>query len=335
MTTEVREQRRGLSARARVALGVAIIAVLAIAGIGWGAASDRAALAAAGHGAGQALLLLPLLVGLHLGQLFIAASAWRGLFTGPAPGAGTFYRLRIIREGIDSLLPVAQVGGEIVGARLLSGQGVPPTKAAASVIVDVTLELLTQVAFLLLGLLALAWLSNGAAWAAWLRVALAGAAAAAAFLLAQRFGMLRAIEALLGAIARRWPALGSYDGLQDSALGFYRRPGPLLNAAGLHLLAWMLGSIETWAVLHALGAAVTPLQAFAVESLGMAGRSAGFAIPAALGAQEGGFVLAAAAIGLPVAPALALSLVKRAREVLVGLIGLGLWRLAAIRRPAP
>jgi hypothetical protein len=88
-------------------------------------------------------------------------------------------------------------------------------------------------------------------------------------------------------------------------------------------------------VLHVLGVDAGPLQAFAVESLGMAARSAGFAVPGALGLQEGGFALAAIAVGLPPGPALALSLVKRLREITVGIIGLTLWRLDAGRlRPA-
>jgi hypothetical protein len=67
----------------------------------------------------------------------------------------------------------------------------------------------------------------------------------------------------------------------------------------------------------------------------MAARSAGFAVPGALGLQEGGFALAAIAVGLPPGPALALSLVKRLREITVGIIGLTLWRLDAGRlRPA-
>ena len=282
----------------------------------------------------RALWLLPGLAGLHLGQLLLSAIGWRALFAGPRPGVATFYRLRIIREGIDSLLPVAQVGGEIVGARLLSQRGIPISQAGASVVVDVTLELLTQVLFLVAGLCALAWLSPGGAWSAWGAALLTGAGVAAALLLGQRFGLLRVLEGLLRGIARRWPALAgtSLDGIHAAALDFYRRPIPLLRGTALHLLSWMLGAIETWAVLNALGVPVTPLQAFTIESLGMAGRSAGFAIPAALGAQEGGFVLAAAALGLPVGPALALSLVKRMREILVGLVGLALWRMAV--RPA-
>ena len=230
---------------------------------------------------------------------------------------------------------MAQVGGEIVGSRLLAREGIALSRAGASVIVDVTIELLTQVIFLLAGLCTLSLLSQGAASGRWLGAILAAGAAILAFLLAQRFGLLRVLEALLRGIAARWPAMAgaSLDGLHASALDFYRRPLPLLRCTGLHLVAWMLGSLETWAVLNVIGIPATPLQAFTIESLGMAARSAGFAIPAALGAQEGGFVLAAAAVGLPVAPALALSLVKRMREVLVGLVGLALWRLA-VQRPA-
>ena len=315
------------------------IAAVASGGVILGLTSYRDTFAKAGTGLVQALWILPGLVCLHLVQLLLSGVAWRSLFAGSRPPLATFYRLRIIREGIDSLLPVAQVGGEIVGARLLSRHDVAPSRAAASVIVDVTIELLTQLGFLVMGLCALAWLSRAVdrqAAGVWAEALLAGVAVTAAFILAQRFGMLRALEALLRGMARRWPALagGSLDGLHAAALDFYRQPTALLlRGIGLHLFAWMLGSIETWATLYALGVAVTPLQAFTVESLGMAARSAGFAIPAALGAQEGGFMLAAAAIGLPVAPALLLSLVKRLREILVGLIGLALWR-RTMPRPA-
>ena len=304
------------------------VAAVVVAGLALAALTGWDTLVAAGTGALQALWLLPILVALNLSQLLLSAVAWRGLFASPRPGVIAFHRLRVIREGIDSLLPVAQVGGSIVTARMLSRRGIAGSQAGASVIVDLTVELLTQVLFLLAALAVLAWLSEQAAWTAWLQALLAGCGALAAFLAAQRFGALRALEALLRGMAKRFPALavGLLDGLHDAALAFYRRPASMLRCIGLHLVAAGLGTVETWAVLHALGIPVTPLQAFAIENLGMAARSAGFAIPAALGAQEGGFVLAAAAVGVPAGPALALSLVKRAREVAVGLIGLALWR---------
>ena len=337
-------QRRGPHLEDGVAAPRSIVgwplAIGAVAGGGivLGIISSWSGFAIEGASVTGALWIVPGLVGLHLGQLLLAGLAWRCLFAGSGPDVGTFYRLRIIREGIDSLLPVAQIGGEIVGARLLSQHGVALSRAGASVVVDVTIEFLTQVAFLLAGLCTLAWLSHDAAgWGAWLGAVLAGVGATVALFLAQRFGVLSALEALMRGIARRWPALAgtTLDGLHAAALDFYRRPRALMRCTLVHLLAWALGSVETWAVLNVRGVPATPLQAFTVESLGMAARSAGFAIPAALGAQEGGFLLAAASVGLPVGPAFALSLIKRMREILVGMVGLALWRSIGRRAALP
>jgi uncharacterized membrane protein YbhN (UPF0104 family) len=62
--------------------------------------------------------------------------------------------------------------------------------------------------------------------------------------------------------------------------------------------------------------------ALLLESLGQAIRGAAFAIPGALGVQEGGYLLLAPLVGLPPDVALAVSLAKRARELLLGVPGL-------------
>ncbi len=280
----------------------------------------------------RALWLLPLLVAWHLGQLFLAALGWRCLPAAPPCGLAAFWRLRIVREGIDSLLPVAQVGGEMVGSRLLARRGMTLGSAGASVVVDVGLEVSTQLLFLLAGL---TWLGlrHGGGVGSWTKLVLAVGVAALGVGLAQAGGGLRLLEALSDRIGRRWPALGdvSLQGLHAAVAAIYRRRSGVGQSLGWHFLAWVLGTMETFLVLHAMGLAVSPAQAFVIESLGMAGRSAGFAIPAALGAQEGGFVLAAAAVGVAAPAALALSLTKRLREIGGGLIGLLLWRLEAAR----
>ena len=292
--------------------------------------------AVVGANAARVLWVVPGLVALHLSQLLIAGLAWRSLVSGERPGVRAFWRLRVIREGIDSVLPVAGVGGEIVGVQLLARRGVASSRAAASVVVDVTLELLTQVLFLLAGLCVLASISgrasqSGGQWEA----VVAGAVTALGLLLAQRFGLLRALEALARGIARRWPALAgaTLDGLQAEVLRIYRAPAAMFGCVVLHGAAWAMGTIESWIVLHLLGAPVGVLQALVIESVGMAARSAGFAVPGAIGVQEGGFALAALAVGLPAEAGLSLSLVKRAREIAVGLIGIALWR-ARSWRPA-
>ena len=272
------------------------------------------------------LWLLPALVALHLLQLLISTQAWR-LLLPKGTRLRHLYRLRIIREGIDSLLPVAQVGGEVVGAQLLARDGSPLAKAAASVVVDVTVEFLSQLVFLLIGVAAMAALSSNGAWEEWSSVALLTAVTAGGLLAAQRFGVLRLVEALARQIEARWPAAGSLVGMDADVSALYGRLGLVIQSAGLHLLAWLLGSLESWAVLRVLGTGVTPVQALIIEALGMAARSAGFMVPGALVVQETGFALAAAAAGLPESAGLFLSLVKRVREVTVGLLGLALWWL--------
>ena len=317
-----------MTARRRWTLFVALAAAACAA---WAVFAAWQTALAVGAGVLSALWLLPALMGLHLGQLMISSRAWRVLLVAPAAGRAAFFRMRLVREGIDSLLPVAQIGGELVGAQLLARHATALPMAVASVVVDVTIEFLTQVVFLLCGLAALAALPSGSAAVtlrSWIGAGVLTAAVAAALVTAQRFGVLRLIEGIGRRIASRFPALAgvSLDGLDGAALGLYGRRNPMLRSAGLHWVAWMLGTFETWAVLQALGGRVTLLQALVIESLGMAARSAGFVVPGALAVQEAGFALAAASVGVPEVMGLSLSAVKRVREIGVGLIGLALWR---------
>jgi uncharacterized membrane protein YbhN (UPF0104 family) len=64
----------------------------------------------------------------------------------------------------------------------------------------------------------------------------------------------------------------------------------------------------------------------------MAARSAGFAVPGALGIQEEGFILVCGLFGVSPDAAIALSMVKRLREVLFGIPGLIIWQWSEIKR---
>jgi putative membrane protein len=311
-----------------------VLGAVAVAGIAWVSFSTWADIEDVGQGVLNALWTLPLVITLHMVQLFLSSVAWRTLFIEPRPRIAAFFRLRLIREGIDSLYPVAQIGGEVIGARMLARLGVSMGKAGASVIVDLTLEVLAQAAFLLTGVSVLAMLAGGGRSIEWLGTMALAVIAACGFLLAQRLGLLRLLEMLVDRIGGRFRVLAdlSLTGLHAAAEGFYRQGGALLRATLLHFLSWSLGSVETYIVLRALGAPASLSQALVVESLGMAARSAGFAIPGALAVQEGGFVLAALSVGLPDSAGLSLSLVKRAREALVGSAGVTLaWWGGGIR----
>ena len=107
----------------------------------------------------------------------------------------------------------------------------------------------------------------------------------------------------------------------------------LALSLSLHVTSFLMHATEVWLTLYLMGAGTGAGGAILLESLGLAARSAAFIIPSGWGAQEASLVALAGAAGLPVETALALGLVKRAREFAVGLPGLVAWALAERRRP--
>ena len=70
-------------------------------------------------------------------------------------------------------------------------------------------------------------------------------------------------------------------------------------------------------------------------SLGQAVRSAAFIVPGGYGVQEGGYMLIGAFYGLPAETGLALSLIKRVREIILGIPGLLDWQIFEGKRLWP
>ena len=144
--------------------------------------------------------LLPITL-FHVVPLYFDAVSWRELFpTSNRPGVLRFIWMRWIRELISTLLPVAGVGGDFVGARLAQQRGVPGAQAAASMVVDITVGAATQVVFVVAGVVlftagARAHASAAMAWGLLIGVAVF-TAAIGAFVRIQHnrmFGLLMAV----------------------------------------------------------------------------------------------------------------------------------------------
>ena len=86
----------------------------------------------------------------------------------------------------------------------------------------------------------------------------------------------------------------------------------------LHAAAWFATAAQSWLALRYMGAPLSFATVVAMESLISAIRSVAFAVPNALGVQEGGYVALAVVFGLPPEVALALSLLRRARDLAFG-----------------
>ena len=274
-----------------------------------------------------------------------AAVGWAGLGwfavfpSRQRPSLWSCVSLRFVREGINTLLPVAQVGGDFVGGRLLAKRGVPAALAGASMFVDLMTQALTQFLFTMGGLALLVWIEGDGPIVRAVAGGLAVAAPALfAFYLLQRRGGHRLIEAALRrfAGAREWRIFGAVDQLYDSLRRLYRNGPRVTGAIVIHLIGWVVGALEVWICLRAMGFSIGFTEALVIESLAQAVRGAAFAIPGALGAQEGGLVALCAIFGIPMEAALALSLVKRAADLSIGIPGLIGWHaLEGRRAPEP
>ncbi len=283
----------------------------------WGAAGI-------GETVDRALPALPASIAVHATQLLLSALGWRCIMRRPRPAVWVVARLRWVREAVNTMLPFAGVGGGLAAGRMLARElGYASGDAAASVTADITVEATAQVPFLLLSIAAAIALAPG-------RVAPMHALLAvlplllgvAGFIAAQRAGLAQLIERT----ASRFGAGARIAGWHSALLALHAKRARLARAFLFHFASWSLGGAEVWIILRATGHPVGPGAAVAIEGLGMAVRSTGFVLPAGLAAQEAGFALAVAAFGIPVATGLALSMVKRMREVAVCLAGLLAWR---------
>ena len=309
-------------------IGLALLLVLAL-------RADFAALIHLWFLAGWSLLWLVPYRGFYF---LLYALGWRRLL-GAYPRAGHLslgflWWVSTVREAVDRLLPVASVGGGVVGVRLVSWRGPSRIHAAASVIVEVILTLMASYAFAAWGVIAMlkiTALSVGQRHAL-TSIALTLPVPIACFVLLRYGAWFSRLERILssvvgfGAPADRGAAL---DQELRSALG---RTAALLQAGALQLAALISASFEIWLVLRLFGHPVDALTALMLESATQAVRHLAFFIPGGIGAQEAGFVLFGRLFGIDADIALAVSFAKRMREVLCGLPSLISWQWLEARR---
>jgi putative membrane protein len=242
---------------------------------------------------------------------------------------------RWIGESANSLMPAGQLGGPVFMARHLAQRGMPMSQSAAVITVSTTLQTFAQILFALLGVLLLGARAGGASEHTLRSMALIASGFLAlqivGFYYLQRRGffskLLRLVNRLAG--SRNWSGLMTQAQAIDAAVQeTYSRSAPVAWSFLASLVGWLVGAGEVYLILLYMEHPVSWPTALLLESLGQAVRGAAFAVPGALGLQETGYVLLAPLAGLTPEVALALSLAKRVRELLLGLPGLLYLRLA-------
>lgn len=302
-----------------IILGLVVLTGL-VAWRGLGTVADTMAVA------GWQVLWLPLW---YVVPVVLSALAWRALFP-PAetPRLAVAAMASWVGHSVNWLLPVAQIGGEVVKARLVIKARVDSSVAMASVVVDKFVQAVTQALYALVGV-ALLVLHGGDE-----RVLIGTLVFVGALTLGligfYRVQVGRPMAFIARFAGRFAPALkgDGGNGIDESLIEIYGRRRDVLAGAAWRMVFRFAVAVEVWLALQFLGHPITLVEAIILESLGQAIRGAAFMVPGGLGIQEGGFMILAVAIGLDPAVGLSLSLCKRVRELGVGIPGLIAWQAA-------
>jgi putative membrane protein len=258
--------------------------------------------------------------------VLIPGARWRDL--------ATFIIGRQTRDSAGDVLPFSQFGGIVIGARAVILRGVAPALAFASAIADVTTELMAQIAFVLVGIAfcweqlsasqSMAHLRDGTMLAMWLFVP-----GVVAFVFLQKRG-----SALAERLAGRFlpAALKHTAAFSEQMRAMYASPARLAFSSTLHLVSWIASAGVIWLSVRLIGHRLDFFSCIAIEALLAALRSATVFIPASIGVQEAGYAALMPLFGLPPEVGLAVSLLKRARDIVVGVPVLLAWQFFEGRR---
>src|SRR4051794_12131203 len=139
--------RRHLLAHA----GLAACGLAAALGLAWRALSEADLAVIFASWAVPAAALL------HLVQQGGCSLAWMEVVEPPRPMIGLpmlghFFCARWVRGSVAALVPVSGVGAALVAVRIMMRAGLGMDMAAASLIVDATLEMIAQIIFTMVGL---------------------------------------------------------------------------------------------------------------------------------------------------------------------------------------
>jgi putative membrane protein len=238
-------------------------------------------------------------------------------------------------ESANSLMPGGQLGGPVLMARQLVRRGMRMQEAAAAITVSTTLQTFAQIMFALVGAALLGAQAShisqhGLRTTSLLASGLLAVQVGGFYLLQRRGIFSKLVRTVTRFSGKRdlsqWQSQA--EAIDSSVQSTYNRVGPVASSFSLSLAGWFVGTGEVYIIALLLGTPVSWSNALLLESVGQAIRGAGFAIPGALGVQEGGYLLLAPLAGLPPSAGLALSLAKRTRELLLGIPGLLYLRFA-------
>ncbi len=250
--------------------------------------------------------------------------AWRFAFARDRAPFMRLYGARMVGEALNIVTAVGSVGGEAAKAWLVR-RDVSYVESIPSIVIAKTTITIAQALFLFIGIV-FAWTSldvdsqvlRGMLWLLVIEVA-----AVAGFFAAQLSGLVARAGRLLETFGVVDDASRATQ-LDEALRGYYRHEWRRFAlSVAFHLAGWLLGALEAFVMLWALGIDASAVTATVIEALGSGVRFATFLVPASLGAFEGANAAAFGALGLGAGAGLAFSLFRRARQAVWVVVGIG------------
>lgn len=276
-----------------------------------------------------------LIVGWQLVIFSILGLAWHMILPSPPrhPIRVTVWA-RMVRDASATCLPFSQVGGFVFGTRAATLHGIKWQTATASMVVDLTAEFLAQIAFAAIGLTILLAHAPSSDLVVPLEIGLGLAVAGGIAFVAAQKGAGPIFSALGSRIAgnRFENARERMAVLQAEVALIHGHTPRLVTGFLLHLLGWIATGFAGYLTLRLLDVPIGFDQALAIEALVAAVAAMAFLVPVNAGVQEAGYVALGALFGVPPDIAIAVSLIRRARDVTLGVPILLVWQLVEVRR---
>ena len=277
---------------------------------------------------GFSLLFLPIV---WMPSLIVAVISWYQLFPNKiVPQFKELFLALWVGRAINTILPVATIGGEIAKARLLIFWGRPAITVSASVLVDKTVQALALIPWAIIGISLLIYLAvdNKLAMLLMLGTLILGLGIAG-FIFFQRTGIFSFFATIIGKFhtADSWDKITLKASDVDKSVNeIYGNKKKFIVSILWRTLGLILQTSEVWLACYLLGHPINLIEAIMLKSLTSIITDLAFIIPNGYGVQEGGYLVLGVLIGLTPEFSLALSLATRIRELIIDIPGLLYWQ---------
>lgn len=244
---------------------------------------------------------------------------------------GSLWKIRQIGEAFNMVTPLGTMGGEPLKAQLVKESfGLSLKNGVASLVVARTTNLLGLILFLIIGVF-LIFPSESVA-SDFKKTAVFSlfifSSLIFLFLLFQIKGGLKMLTLWASGLPfgeSIQHLLEQLENLSHQMMDYYRENrNRCLKSIWYSFVGWVLGIAELYGTFYFLGKTLSFTDIWIIEALVQLIKVASFFIPLSIGALEGGSVLIFAALGMPANLALAVSFVRRVKELTWITLGLAM-----------